>query len=178
MLEESGKLNRAVEGLASNEELLRRAQQNLGLTRPELAVLLSTSQDAAAGGDRGRQLHRRSDARGRAARRLPAAAAERAQASAPRPSLKKEIIATKVANRFVNRLGIIAPFSLTEEEGASFNQAAAAFLAAERLFDMDSLWTELDQADVPRRCASLCSPAPPPRCRCTSPICCASPRRT
>ena len=43
ILEESGRLNRAVEGLDSNEELLRRAQQNLGLTRPELAVLLSTS---------------------------------------------------------------------------------------------------------------------------------------
>src|SRR5207237_10571157 len=38
-----GRLNRAVEGLDTNEELLRRAQQNLGLTRPELAVLLSTS---------------------------------------------------------------------------------------------------------------------------------------
>src|SRR6185436_19384684 len=43
ILEESGKLNRAVEGLDTNEELLRRAQLNLGLTRPELAVLLSTS---------------------------------------------------------------------------------------------------------------------------------------
>ena len=63
--------------------------------------------------------------------------------------LKKEIIATKVANRFVNRLGIVAPFSLTEEEGASFGQAAAAFLAAERLFRMDELWAAIDEADVP-----------------------------
>ena len=62
--------------------------------------------------------------------------------------LKREIIATKVANRFVNRLGIVAPFALTEEEGAAFGQAAAAFLAAERLFDMDALWAELDAADV------------------------------
>ena len=61
---------------------------------------------------------------------------------------KREIIATKVANRFVNRLGIIAPFALTEEEGAAFGQVAAAFLAAERLFDMDALWAELDDADV------------------------------
>ncbi|HKR25527.1 MAG TPA: NAD-glutamate dehydrogenase domain-containing protein, partial [Allosphingosinicella sp.] len=43
ILEESGRLNRAVEGLEGNEELLRRAQASLGLTRPELAVLLSTS---------------------------------------------------------------------------------------------------------------------------------------
>ena len=52
ILEESGRLNRAVEGLDGNEELLRRAQNNQGLTRPELAVLLSTAKLRAAGGDR------------------------------------------------------------------------------------------------------------------------------
>ncbi|HYC95716.1 MAG TPA: NAD-glutamate dehydrogenase domain-containing protein, partial [Sphingomicrobium sp.] len=46
MLEESGRLNRAVEGIESNEELLRRAHENRGLTRPELAILLSTSKMA------------------------------------------------------------------------------------------------------------------------------------
>src|SRR6185295_11562476 len=47
--------------------------------------------------------------------------------------------------------GIVAPFSLTEEEGAAFGQAAAAFLAAERLFHMDSLWTAIDTAEVPEQ---------------------------
>ena len=51
LLEASGRLDRKVEGLASSEELLRRAQENRGLTRPELAVVLSISklvlQDAA-----------------------------------------------------------------------------------------------------------------------------------
>ena len=46
ILEESGRLNRAVEGIESNEELMRRAQEKRGLTRPELAVLLSTSKIA------------------------------------------------------------------------------------------------------------------------------------
>src|SRR3546814_19134539 len=63
--------------------------------------------------------------------------------------LRKEIIATKIANRFVNRLGITAPFSLTEEEGASFGQAAAGFVATERLFGMSDLWRELDTMDTP-----------------------------
>src|SRR3546814_12737942 len=63
--------------------------------------------------------------------------------------LRKEIIATKIANRFVNRLGITAPFSLTEEEGASFGQAAAGFVATERLFGMEALWRDLDTIDVP-----------------------------
>jgi glutamate dehydrogenase len=46
VLEESGRLNRAVEGLASNEELLRRAHEDKGMTRPELAILLSHSKMA------------------------------------------------------------------------------------------------------------------------------------
>jgi glutamate dehydrogenase len=65
--------------------------------------------------------------------------------------LRREIIATKIANRFVNRLGLTAIFSLTEEEGASFGQAAAAFVAAERLFGMEALWERLDAADVPEQ---------------------------
>src|SRR5690606_19645941 len=56
-----------------------------------------------------------------------------------------EIIATRIANRFVNRLGVTAPFALTEEEGASLAQAAAAFVACERLFDMRALWRQLDE---------------------------------
>ena len=52
LLEASGRLDRKVEGLTSSEELLRRAQEQRGLTRPELAVVLSMSkmalQDAAA----------------------------------------------------------------------------------------------------------------------------------
>jgi len=148
ILEESGKLNRSVEGLDSNEDLLRRAQQNLGLTRPELAVLLSTAKmrlQAAV------EIAKWTDD--------PTLEAELLSAFPPQMQkrhrdailghrLKREIIATKVANRLVNRLGIIAPFALTEEEGAAFGQAAAAFLAAERLFDMDALWAELDNADV------------------------------
>jgi glutamate dehydrogenase len=58
--------------------------------------------------------------------------------------LRREIIATKIANRFVNRLGITAAFSLSEEEGASLGQVAAAFVAAERLFDLEALWRELE----------------------------------
>src|SRR3546814_2612758 len=41
--EGSGRLDRKVEGLAANDELMRRAQEGRGLTRPELAILLSTA---------------------------------------------------------------------------------------------------------------------------------------
>jgi glutamate dehydrogenase len=148
ILEESGKLNRAVEGLDSNEELLRRAQQNLGLTRPELAVLLSTAKMRLQAAIESAKFTDDPTLEGELLAAFPPQMQERHRAAILGHRLKREIIATKVANRFVNRMGIIAPFALTEEEGAAFGQAAAAFLAAERLFDMDALWAELDAADV------------------------------
>jgi glutamate dehydrogenase len=151
ILEESGKLNRAVEGLESNEELLRRAQQNLGLTRPELAVLLSTSKMRLQAAIEGAKFTDDPTLESELLAAFPPQLRERHRAALLAHRLRKEIIATKVANRFVNRLGIIAPFALTEEEGASFGQAAAAFLAAERLFGMDALWAELDAADAPEQ---------------------------
>jgi glutamate dehydrogenase len=151
ILEESGKLNRAVEGLDSNEELLRRAQANLGLTRPELAVLLSTSKMRLQAAIENARWTDDPTLIPELMAAFPTAMQEREGEAIRAHRLKKEIIATKVANRFVNRLGIVAPFSLTEEEGAAFAQAAAAFLAAERLFHMRELWEELDTADIPEQ---------------------------
>src|SRR5207237_4281765 len=63
--------------------------------------------------------------------------------------LRNEIVATKVANRLVNRLGPGVAFDLTEEEGASLQQVVAAFLVAERLLDLDRLWLEIERDDLP-----------------------------
>src|SRR4029453_1670071 len=63
--------------------------------------------------------------------------------------LRNEIIATKVANRLVNRLGPGVAFDLTEEEGASLQQVIAAFLVAERLLNLDELWQEIEEDNLP-----------------------------
>jgi glutamate dehydrogenase len=149
ILEESGRLNRAVEGLDSNEELLRRAQDQRGLTRPELAVLLSTSKMRLQSAIEASGLTGDPTLTPELCGAFPRRMQERHGDAILEHRLRCDIIATKVANRFVNRLGIIAPFSLTEEEGASFGQAAAAFVAAERLFEMEELWRDLDDLVAP-----------------------------
>jgi glutamate dehydrogenase len=151
ILEETGRLNRTVEGLESNEELLRRGQENRGLTRPELAVLLSTSKMALQSAIEAGKLTEDPTLTHELCGAFPKVMQERHGEAILAHRLRREIIATKIANRFVNRLGITAPFSLTEEEGASFGQAAAAFVAAERLFGMEELWRELDTAAIPEK---------------------------
>ena len=149
MLEASGRLDRKVEGLGRSDELLRRGQENRGLTRPELAVVLSVSklvlQDAAEELQLaedpliGPQLF---DAFPKAMRKTRAEAIRMHR-------LRNEIVATKVANRLVNRLGPGVAFDLIEEEGASLQQVVAAFLVAERLLDLDKLWLEIEEDALP-----------------------------
>ncbi len=146
--EETGRLDRKVEGLAPTDQLMRRGQEGQGLTRPELAVLLSTAklalQDAIEHGDLASD-----DTMGEelAAAFPPEMQAQEADAIAAH-ALRCEIIATKVANRIVNRLGLIHPFELAEEEGCSLADLASAFLIAERLYDIRTLWADIDAAHM------------------------------
>ena len=63
--------------------------------------------------------------------------------------LRREIIATKLANRMVNRLGMLHPFELAEEEGCGLGDVAAAFAVAERIYDLPSLWHAIDTTPMP-----------------------------
>jgi glutamate dehydrogenase len=148
-LESGGRLDRQVEGLASNEVLMRRGLEGRGLTRPEIAVVLSMAkmelQDAiekiAPADDPllEPQLF--------AAFPKPM---QKAQAAAIRAHrLRHEILATKVANRMVNRLGPSISIGLAEEEGASLGQVGVAFLVAEHLLGLPKLWARIEDAEIP-----------------------------
>ncbi|GAA0729044.1 NAD-glutamate dehydrogenase [Sphingomonas japonica] len=148
ILEASGRLDRAVEGLASNEDLLRRAQDGKGFTRPELAVLLATAklalQDAAEGAELGRDDALLPDLHAA----FPAAMRKKFKAAIEAHRLRNEIVSTKLANRIVNRLGVLHPFELAEEEGAALSDIAAMFAVTERLFDLPALWAEIETAKI------------------------------
>jgi glutamate dehydrogenase len=48
----------------------------------------------------------------------------------------------------VNRLGIVISFELAEEEGASLAQVAAAYFAADALFDLEKIWVGIETAQI------------------------------
>ena len=58
--------------------------------------------------------------------------------------LRHQIVATKVANRLVNRLGPSVALDMTEEEGVGLPQVITAFLVAERLLDLPKLWAAIE----------------------------------
>ena len=147
--EEEGRLDRSVEGLARDDEYLRRAQDGRGLTRPELAVVMATAklalQESAEEGRLGDDLLM--DAELLAA--FPREMQEKEADAILAHQLRREIVATKVANRIVNRLGFVHPFELAEEEGVSPGEVAEAFVAAERLLELPRLWADIDAATLP-----------------------------
>ena len=142
------KLDRVVEGLAPNDILVRRAQDGFGLTRPELAVLLATAklalQDGIEHSDVAQDRAMTSDLLAA----FPKAMVKSHASAIENHQLRGEIVATKIANRLINRLGLIHPFELAEEEGASLSDIAASFVIVERLFDLGTLWDAIDAADI------------------------------
>jgi glutamate dehydrogenase len=148
-LEDIGGLDRRTEGLAEGQELSRRAAEGHGLTRPELAVLLSNTklvlQDAIENSDL---------ASDQAAEPLLLSDFPRKMQAEFRQQilqhqLRPQIVATVIANQIVNRMGLVHPFELAEEEGAGLAQVAAAFISACELLGMEPVWEAIDAAAMP-----------------------------
>ena len=147
-LEASGQLDRKTEGLAEAEAYQRRAADGRGLTRPELAVLLSSAKLALQAAIEASPLPDDPGLETELLAAFPDPMRVKFKRDILDHRLRREIIATKLANRLVNRLGLIHPFELAEEEGASLAQTAAAFVAAEQLFGMAATWHRLETAPM------------------------------
>jgi glutamate dehydrogenase len=149
IFETAGRLDRVVEGLAGNDDLLRREQEGRGLTRPELAVLLATAKLALQDAIEQARLGLAPELVGDLHAAFPPAMRDRFADAIDTHRLRGEIVATKLANRMVNRMGVLHPLELAEEEGAALADIAAMFVAAERLFDLPALWAEIESVDMP-----------------------------
>lgn len=148
-LEDMEALDRKTEGLADQETYSRRAGDGKGLARPELAVLLSSAklvlQDAIEQSD----FVRDKALEPMLIEAFPAPLRENYRKQILDHRLRDELIATKLANRIINRLGLIHPFELAEEEGVTLAQIAAAFVAVEQLLGMREIWQAIEETSMP-----------------------------
>ena len=151
LLEASGRLDRVVENLPSDEQLTQRALAGGGLERPELAVLLAyakmTLYDTIVDSPLPDDPLLVQDLE----MAFPPAVLKAFKAGVTGHRLRREIIATKLANQIVNRGGITLAFELSEEQGTSLAHVASAFVMARELFDLRDLWRTIDAAAVDAR---------------------------
>ncbi|MDZ4306323.1 NAD-glutamate dehydrogenase [Allopontixanthobacter sp.] len=148
-LEEKADLDRRTQGLADGSTLARRAADGIGLTRPELAVLLSSTKLLLQEAIEKSALPDDPAMEEVLMTYFPVAMRESFKAEILGHALRREIIATVLANKVINCLGLVHPFELAEEESAQLAEVASAFFAAAELFDIDALWAQLDTAELP-----------------------------
>jgi glutamate dehydrogenase len=147
-LEQRGSVDRIIDGFAPSEDLQRRADGGRGLTRPELSVLLSHSklaikQDVEASGLVDTQTH--GDLLREA---FPPAVREVLGNSIASHRLAPQIIATRISNQVVNRLGPSAAFEIARSIEAPLADVALAFITIDKLFDLETLWKTIDEAEA------------------------------
>ena len=147
MLEAEGRLDRAVEQLPRDKELLARARERRGLTRPEAAVLLSYAkmrlQDDLLDGDAPEDDFL-DDA---LATYFPKALQDRYPAQIARHRLRREIIATQLANAIVNWTGPTFVSRIAESTGFEASAIARGFVAAREVLALGQLARAVDGLD-------------------------------
>nr|WP_235913132.1 NAD-glutamate dehydrogenase domain-containing protein [Croceibacterium salegens] len=148
-LEDIGELDRKTEGLADSEALVRRAADGKGLTRPELAVLLSNTKLVLQDALETCSLTSDSAVEPLLLGDFPAKMRKPFRPQILAHRLRPELVATVVANRIVNRMGMVHPFELAEEEGAGLDRVGASFVSASALLGLDEVWATLDSAKMP-----------------------------
>ena len=148
-LEQTAGLDRALEALPTAKVLQERHAAGQGLTAPELAVLLAYTklelQRALVASDVPDDPVPRRRRSSPTSRRRCAPASTTALASHP---LRREIVATVVANAVVNRAGISFLSRLCDETGLSLPVLARAHVIARDVFDAADTWAAIDALDL------------------------------
>ena len=146
-LERRGLLDRAVEFLPTDEVIEARRIAGIGLTSPELAVLLAYSKIALAAdlnaGDIGADPWYESALLSY----FPEAIKSQFREAVLTHQLRSQIITTVVCNSIVNTGGITFVYRVMEETGASAIETVHAARAALEIFDIPRLITSVDALD-------------------------------
>ncbi|HEY8904593.1 MAG TPA: NAD-glutamate dehydrogenase domain-containing protein, partial [Rhodoferax sp.] len=147
-LEGSGRLDRAIEFLPTDEEITHRRSLKRGLTAPENAVLLAYAKisvfDDLVASDLpddpyfGHALQAY----------FPQVLVQRFSTAIAAHPLKREIIATFVTNKLVNRMGATFVNFLGAEAGARTADVVRAYTLAREIFGMESIWDRIDALDL------------------------------
>jgi glutamate dehydrogenase len=146
-LEARGLLDRAVEYLPDEMELAERRRRAQPLTRPELAVLLAYAKLALNDALLESSVPDDPYLGVELTRYFPQPVVERFPDALEQHRLRREIIATQLANSMINRAGPTLIVRIADQTGASAAAIAAAFAAVRNSFEMPALNAALDALD-------------------------------
>jgi len=144
VLEGEGWLHRALEHLPTDKQLAERQSTGTGLTAPEFAVLMAYTKSAnvteLVRSDLPDDPYLLPDL----VRYFPTPLRERFAAPITGHRLRREIVATQVANQMVNLSGISFDNRMTEDSGAGLVDVVRAWIAARDVFGFAELWDQVE----------------------------------
>ncbi|MGZ4809043.1 MAG: NAD-glutamate dehydrogenase, partial [Thermoanaerobaculia bacterium] len=146
-LEKAGKLDRNLEGLPDDETIGERHTAHLGLTRPEIAVIMAYAkivlyQDLLAS-----DLPDASLLVEDLLLYFPELLRQRFRAAIERHRLRREIIATYITNGMLNRVRPTLVMQVNEDTGKPAGDVARAFTIIRESFDLRTIWAEIESLD-------------------------------
>jgi glutamate dehydrogenase len=146
-LERMDRLNRTVEFLPDDEMMAERAAIRHGLFRPEIAVLLSYAKlwtyDELLASNVPDDPYLFNDL----VKYFPSPLRVAYRDDIAKHRLRREIIATRLTNNLVNRMGGSFINEVREKTGLGVAHIARAWFIAQEIFDMQKLWTEIEALD-------------------------------
>jgi glutamate dehydrogenase len=147
LIEREGRLNREIEGLPSDEQFLEMSANQQGLTRPELAVVVSYAKMSLYDVLLPSALMDNPILQTELEWGFPTLLRNTYAKQLSRHQLRHEIIATTLANEVINRGGMTFVYDIKEETGLAVDQIAAAFLVVRDVFNLNSIWADIDKLD-------------------------------
>ncbi|MCH2039061.1 MAG: NAD-glutamate dehydrogenase [Saccharospirillaceae bacterium] len=145
--ENVGKLDRVLEFLPNEETLAERRSESLGLTRPELSVLISYTKADLKEVLNHPDISDDSYISELLKTEFPQQLVQRFCEPMYRHRLRSEIIATQLANDMVNYMGITFVNRLRDSTGANVSDIARAFLTARDIFALPQYWNAIAELD-------------------------------
>jgi glutamate dehydrogenase len=146
-LEKSGKLDREIEFLPSDEAIAERQVLGQGFTRPELAVLVAYGKMVLKEQFAIDEIDQNPYYLNLLIEAFPPKLQENYREQIQKHPLRKEIIATKLANEVVNDMGLNFVERMKEETGASVEEILTCYMMAREVFDLPKYWSQIEALD-------------------------------
>ncbi len=146
-LEKSGLLNREIEFLPSKKEIIKRQADKVGLTRPELCVMLAYSKIDIYNQIVSSNLVKDKYFENELFSYFPKLLQEKFSDEISNHQLRNEIIATQITNFVVNRMGISFVSQMCSESGFGVVDVVKSFIIACDSFRLREIWQEVENLD-------------------------------
>lgn len=151
--ESQGRFNRDQESLPSEEEVEQRLEKKIGLTRPEISVLVSHAKLYLHEHIMASTLPENPLIQNHLMAYFPSPLQDQYPSFIREHPLRRELIATTEANLLVNRLGATTLFELTRRLHKSLTDIIFVFVQVRYAFGLEFYWKQVEALDGKVECA-------------------------